>query len=172
MRCPQCEHDNLPGEDLCAGCGLDLAGLDVAAWGIDPTDPLLAVPLARLALKEPIVVREDTTVRDALARMYERHEGCVFVERDSRLVGVLTERDVCARVAVAGRDPQSTRVDDVMTKGPVTLRAEDPLAWALHRMGVDGHRHLPVLDGERLVGFLSVRSVLATLLDGPPPGGS
>lgn len=168
MRCPQCDHDNLPGDDLCAGCGLDLAGLDAAAWGIDAADPLLAVPLARLTLKTPIVVGEDATVGDAVARMHERHEGCVFVERESRLVGVLTERDVCARVAVAGRDPWATRVDDVMTKGPVTLHIDDPLAWALHRMGVDGHRHLPVLDGERLVGFLSVRSVLRTLLDGPP----
>lgn len=172
MRCPQCDHDNLPGEDLCAGCGLDLAGLDVAAWGVDPADPLLGVPVGRLALKRPILVPKDAKVADAVARMHERHEGCVFIEGETGLVGVLTERDVCARVAVAGKDPRTTRVDDVMTRAPVTLEVDDPLAWALHRMGVDGHRHLPVLDGERLVGFLSVRSVLRTLLDGAPEAGS
>ncbi len=167
MHCPQCDHDNIAGEDLCANCGLDLAGLDVHAWGMDPDDPLLAVPVAQLGLKTPIVVARDASVSDAIARMRERHEGCVFVVHEDRLIGVLTERDLCTRVAVPGRDPVLTRVDEVMTDRPVTLRAEDPLAWALHRMGVDGHRHLPVLDGERLVGFLSMRSVLRVLLDGP-----
>ena len=43
-----------------------------------------------------------------------------------------------------------------MTPNPVALEKDDVLAWALHRMGVDGYRHLPVLDGERLAGFLDV----------------
>ena len=168
MHCPQCDHDNLAGADLCENCGLDLAGLDEHAWGMDPDDPLLGVPLSRLPLKVAIVVSGDATVAHAIARMRELHEGCVFVVQDDRLIGVLTERDLCTRVAVPGRDPVLTRVDEVMTDRPVTLHVEDPLAWALHRMGVDGHRHLPVLDGERLVGFLSMRSVLRVLLDGAP----
>ena len=57
-------------------------------------------------------------------------------------------------------NPGRTRLEEVMTPNPVTLRREDPLSWALHRMGVDGFRHLPILDGERLIGFLSVRTVL------------
>ena len=167
MRCPQCDHDNIAGEDLCANCGLDLAGLDVHAWGMDPDDPLLAVPVARLALKAPIVLARESSVADAITQMKERHEGCVFVVQEERLIGVLTERDLCTRIAVPGRDPAVTRIDEVMTDLPVTLRAEDPLAWALHRMGVDGQRHLEVLDDDRLVGFLSMRSVLRILLEGP-----
>jgi CBS domain-containing protein len=164
VRCPQCDHENLPGDDLCASCGLDLAGLDVGAWGVDADDPLLCAPLASLPLNAPIVVEPDTPVSAALDRMRDRHEGCVFVLRGGDLAGVLTERDVCTRVVVPGRDPARTRVADVMTASPVTLRSDDPLAFALHRMGVDGHRHLPVLDGSRLVGFLSVRSVLKALI--------
>ena len=80
-------------------------------------------------------------------------------------MGVLTERDVGSRVAVPGRDPSRTRLEEVMTPNPVTLRTSDPLAWALHRMGVDGYRHIPVLKAERLVGFLSARTVLQILLD-------
>jgi CBS domain-containing protein len=75
----------------------------------------------------------------------------------------LTEHDVTVRVAAPGRDPTRTRLEQVMTPNPVTLQTDDPLAWALHRMGVDGYRHLPVLDGQRLVGFLSVRTVLRVL---------
>jgi len=68
------------------------------------------------------------------------------------------------RVASRGRDPSQIRLGEVMTPNPVALQKDDALAWALHRMGVDGYRHLPVLDGDRLVGFLSIRTVLRTLL--------
>ena len=97
--------------------------------------------------------------------MKQRQEGCVFIQDKERLVGVVTERDVTTQVAAPGRHPQHTRVEEVMTPRPVALQKGDSLAWAMHRMGVDGHRHLPVLDGERLCGFLSIRTVLQTLLD-------
>ena len=78
-------------------------------------------------------------------------------------MGVLTERDVSARLVTRRRDPNETRAEEVMTANPVRLRSEDPLAWALHRMGVDGHRHLPVTRADRLIGFLSIRTVLQAL---------
>ncbi len=123
-------------------------------------------PLEKLPLKKPLVLSPGATVARAIDLMRDRHEGCVFVEdAEGELVGVLTERDVSTRVASPGRDPEQTRLDDVMTPSPVVLQKQDPLAWALHRMGVDGHRHLPVLDDGRLVGFLSVRTVLKALLE-------
>ncbi len=166
MRCPACDHDNIPGEDLCENCGLDLAGLDVKAWGVDPEDPLLAAPLASLPLKEPLVLPPSATVTKAIDLMKHRHEGCVFIEDgQGRVLGVLTERDVTVRVAAPGRDPGQACLEEVMTQRPVALQKDDPLAWALHRMGVDGHRHLPVLDDERLIGFLSIRTVLRVFLE-------
>ena len=42
MRCPACKCDNIAGVDLCEDCGLDLAGLDVKAWGVSPDDPIIA----------------------------------------------------------------------------------------------------------------------------------
>lgn len=161
MNCPSCEHDNIPGEDLCEHCGLDLAGLDVAAWGVDPEDPVLKRPLGELKLKQPLTVGFDATAAVAIERMRTRREGCIFVvDATGALVGVVTERDVCARLVARHRDPTQTPVLELMTPRPVTLRSGDPLAWALHRMGVDGHRHLPVLDDRELVGFLSIRTVL------------
>ena len=166
MICPACDHDNIAGVDLCENCGLDLAGLDVTAWGVDPEDPLLAVPLGELPLKKPLTLPSDAAVSQAIEMMRERHEGCVFVEEaGGRLVGVFTERDVTVRIAARGRNPAETRLHEVMTSNPVALLDKDPLAWALHRMGVDGHRHLPVLDENGLVGFLSSRVVLRAFLD-------
>jgi CBS domain-containing protein len=165
MNCPACEHENLPGDDLCSECGLDLAGLDVAAWGVSPEDPILATPLASLPLKTPLLLGRDATALEAIDLMKEQHEGCVFVVGDpDGLCGVFTERDVTVRIASRGRDPSKVRLEEVMTPNPVALQKGDALAWALHRMGVDGYRHLPVLDGARLVGFLSIRTVLRTLL--------
>ena len=166
MRCPACDHENIPGEDLCAECGMDLAGLDVQVWGVDPKDPLLATPLADLPLKKPLILDPGSSVSAAVDLMRERREGCVFiVEEGAGLIGVFTERDVAVRVASRGRDPEKTPLLEVMTRSPLALQSDDPISFALHRMGIDGFRHLPVLDGERLHGFLSSRTVLKLLLD-------
>jgi CBS domain-containing protein len=164
MQCPACGHENIPGQDLCQSCCLDLAGLDVQAWGVSAEDPFLSRPLRDLPLKEPLVLGTEATVDDAVELMRERDEGCVFVEgEEHELIGVFTERDLAARVVARGQVPRETQLVDVMTPSPFTLRREDTMAFALHRMGVDGYRHVPVLDGGRLVGFLSMRTVLSVL---------
>ena len=165
MLCPSCDHDNIPGTDLCEHCGLDLAGLDIEAVGVDDDDPLLKTKLGSLPLKEPVVLGPTATVREAIALLNERQEGCLFVlEPDGALVGVVTEHDITTRVAAPGRDPRKIKLEDIMTPNPVSLEVADPFAWALHRMGVDGHRHLPVLRDGELCGFLSSRTVLEQLL--------
>ncbi len=164
MRCPACEHDNFEGTDYCDGCGLDMAGLDVRAWGIDPEDPKLAQRVSRLPLKESLVVAPEDSVADAITAMVEAREGCVFVCDQGELVGVLTERDIATRILARDRDPEETRVDQAMTRNPFTVRKDDRLAFALHRMGVDGFRHLPVMGSDqKLAGFLSMRAVLSEL---------
>jgi len=164
MRCPSCDHDNIAGAELCEHCGLDLAGLDVGAWGIDPDDPLLAAPISSLPVKVPLQLAPTATVSDGIHLMQERGEGCVFVVDDGEgLVGVVTERDLIKRVAAPGRDPAHTRLEEIMTRQPMALRPTDPFAWALHRMGVDGFRHIPLVNEGKLVGFVSVRSVIDAL---------
>ena len=163
MHCPACDHDNIQGAELCRECGLDLAGLDLE-WGLKSDDPVLSMPISELAIKEPLLLRPDASVAEAVELMRERREGCVFVtEEQAGLVGMLSERDVIVRVAAPGRDPAKTRLEEVMTGRPATLRPSDPLAWALHRMAVDGYRHLPLLEDGQLVGFLSIRTVIEKL---------
>ena len=164
MLCPDCAYDNIPGNDLCDKCGLDLAGLDVKAWGLSSEDPMLSMPLSALPLKEPITLEADATVSKAIELLTERREGCVIVrEGDDPVAGIFTERDATARVFARQRDPRELKLSDVMTRNPYTLQKDDALAFALHRMGVDGFRHLPVLDEGRVIGFLSMRTVLGAL---------
>lgn len=164
MLCPACNHDNIQGEDLCAECGVDLSGLDVQAWGVSPDDPLLARPLGELPLKRALMLPLDETVAAAVRLMQERHEGCVFVLGPGRqLEGVFSERDAALRVVSRGRDPQTMLLREAMTRNPFALRHDDSLAFALHRMGVDGFRHIPVLEDDQVIGFLSMRTVLQVL---------
>ncbi|HVS12455.1 MAG TPA: CBS domain-containing protein [Thermoanaerobaculia bacterium] len=167
MRCPSCDHDNIAGDDLCANCGMDLAGLDVKAWGLSADDPLLRRRVSELPIKRALTLGPEAPVAEAIRLMHQESEGCVFVEDEvGRMVGVVTERDVALRVAARGLDRERTTVSRVMTRDPFTVRLDDSFAFALHRMGVDGFRHVPVVDEERrLRGFLSIRSVLAVLAE-------
>lgn len=101
------------------------------------------------------------TVRDAARVMTERHIGAVLIAVDGRLQGIFTERDVLARVVAAGLDPDDTVLGGVMTPNPDTVAPNDTALEALRKMSERGYRHLPVLDGERVVGIVSIRDLYA-----------
>ncbi len=101
------------------------------------------------------------TVRDAARVMTERHIGAVLVAVDGRLQGIFTERDVLARVVAAGLDPDDTALGGVMTPNPDTVAPTDTALDALRRMSERGYRHLPVLDGDQMVGIVSIRDLYA-----------
>ena len=167
MRCLSCDCENLAGDDFCDNCGMDLAGLDVKAWGVGTDDPLLNLPLSALPMKEAVTLRPTATVLEAVGMLNERGEGCAFVTGDDdELLGVFTERDVMVRVVGRRRAPSDIRVSEVMTPDPFLLRREDVVAFALNRMGVGGFRHLPIVDaGNKLQGFISARTILRALAE-------
>ncbi len=117
----------------------------------------------------PDLVRDQTlaslppsaTVHDAAQVMTERNVGAVLVAVDGRLQGIFTERDVLARVVAAGLDPDETDLRAVMTPNPDTIAPHDTARDALRRMTERGYRHLPVLDGARMVGIVSIRDLYA-----------
>jgi len=163
MHCPGCGDDNLAGADLCDTCGTDLAGLDLPSERGGFTGRVLTDVVGALALRAPVIVSRDDTVAEAVRLMGEAREGCAFVVDDGDLVGMLTERHVLSRVAVPGRDPQATGVSEVMSENPRTLDTWQPVAHAMHLMAVEGLHHLPVLDGDRLAGVASARTLLRYL---------
>ncbi|HSB28944.1 MAG TPA: CBS domain-containing protein, partial [Pyrinomonadaceae bacterium] len=77
-----------------------------------------------------------------------------------KLMGVFSERDVLKRIVVAGRDPNSVRVGEVTSELRAVIRCDETPHQALERMELIGTRHLPVVDGERWVGMLSIRDLL------------
>jgi CBS domain-containing protein len=107
----------------------------------------------------PLVGRPDDTVQAAAARMAEHCCGSILVCDGGRLRGIFTERDLLARVVAAGRDPARTPLAEVMTPNPNTIGAAEPVAEAVRRMDEGCYRHLPVLEGGRVVGVVSLRDV-------------
>ena len=106
------------------------------------------------------------TVREAARLMAERRVGAVLVvspgNPGERLEGIFTERDVLNRVVAAGNDPESTRLDAVMTADPRTVTPIASALDALRAMHDGGFRHLPVIEAGRLIGVVSLRDFLAS----------
>ena len=100
------------------------------------------------------------SVREAARYMTERRVGAVCVLDGSRLVGVLSERDIMGRVVAPGLDLDRTTVGEVMTRDLVVGQAGDSHEDALRRMKQAGCRHLPVVDGDKLVGMVAQRDLL------------
>ena len=121
--------------------------------------PIVDVMSARLVQVEP-----SATVREAARRMTEQGVGSVAVCEGARLVGIFTERDLL-RLSAAGADLDSTSVGDEMTRALVTVSADADIVAAARLMGERGIRHLPVVEGENLLGVVGIRDVLGALAE-------
>ena len=104
-------------------------------------------------------ITPQTSVREAARLMAHRRIGAAMVLLEGRLVGVFSERDLTARVVAQGLDPDKTLVGAVMTGNPVTIGPKDVADDALALMREHGFRHLPVVDGGRVMGMVSVRDL-------------
>jgi CBS domain-containing protein len=113
-----------------------------------------------MAKGKRLVAPSSMRVIDAARMMAEKQAGAVLVIDDHHLVGIFTERDAVFRVMAAGRDPQATTLAEVMTPAPVTIAPDKPLGTALAIMHKRGFRHLPVVDGDRVLGIVSARNAL------------
>jgi CBS domain-containing protein len=111
-------------------------------------------------------VAPTATVAEAAETMVKGRVGSAVVVDGPWLLGIFTERDVL-RVAAAGADPTSTPVKDWMTKEPMTVDPDTDTDDAAAVMATQGFRHLPVVDGESVVGVVSLRDVLSARIRRP-----
>ena len=109
------------------------------------------------------------SIIEVAQRMVDRNVGAILVLEDGRLTGILTERDVLR--AVAHGLQEDTRVADCMTAHPETIGPDDTTEHAVVLMLHGGFRHLPVIEGDNLVGVLSIRDLVPLLLEDTAPRG-
>ncbi|HMK30399.1 MAG TPA: CBS domain-containing protein [Terriglobales bacterium] len=105
-------------------------------------------------------IESSITVLDAARYMAEKNVGAVAVVRAHELVGIFSERDLMKRVVSEGRNPKTTRVEEVMTKDPCVVSPNETLSNCMRLMKEHNFRHLPVCDGKKLKGLISLRDLL------------
>ncbi len=113
-----------------------------------------------VAGREVYHVRVEHTVRDAARYMSERRVGAVAVLQGDRLTGVLSERDIMSRVVARSLDPDAVMVGEIMTRDLVVASASDSNEDGVRKMKQAGCRHLPVIQGDRFLGMVSLRDLL------------
>jgi CBS domain-containing protein len=161
MRCPVCNHNNLPGSANCGRCLSDLTQLDRPVAQDRVERSLMEDPVSVLKPRPAVALTGTATVGDALRTMLEHDIGAILiVDESGRLVGILSERDLLVKVAGLVDDYRERPVSDFMTRQPETVRPTNSLAFALHKMDVGGYRHLPVVQDGLPLGMISVRDVL------------
>ena len=111
--------------------------------------------------REPYSMKATASVMDAAEFMARRRIGAVCVlDEEGRLMGVFSERDLLNRVVVPRLDAANMRLQEVTSPLRAVIRCDETPHQALERMEQIGSRHLPVVDGERWVGMLSMRDLL------------
>src|SRR5262245_6043930 len=122
------------------------------------------MPIADAMAVRVVTVQPKESVQVAIARMLEENVGAVAVCEGSRLVGIFTERDVLALAGGGARFDELT-VGAVMTRTLVTVTPDVNVVEAARLMGERRIRHLPVLEGENLLGIVGIREVLRALVE-------
>ncbi len=110
--------------------------------------------------REVVTAPETMTVSEAARVMRDKKVGAMQIVSEGRLVGIFTERDALFRVVAEGRDPNATRLADVMTRNPLTIHPDRPFSAALKVMHDGGFRNVPVVENGRPVGIISASDAL------------
>lgn len=118
---------------------------------------------ADLMTKEPVCCLPTDTAARAAQLMKDADVGPIPVvenEQSKRLVGIVTDRDLALKVVAEGRDPNAARVEEVMTREPLTCRPEDDARKAVDLMAERQLRRIPVVDeGGKIVGIIAQADV-------------
>jgi CBS domain-containing protein len=120
---------------------------------------LMGTPLSDMLAHDPVTLPPDTPIRRAAEIMVERRISSVLVTRDERLVGIVTDRDLRAKVVAAGLSTDRP-LSEIMTPDPVTLEGNTYAFEALLAMAKLHIHHLPVLDNGKVSGMITATDLL------------
>jgi len=115
---------------------------DIKAWSVGPQD----------------------SVFSALQVLADRDVGALMVIENGKLVGVFSERDYTRKIALSGRSSKDTKVQDIMTSQVLTVTAKTRTRDCMALMSQKKIRHLPVMDGDRAIGMISIRDIMDDII--------
>lgn len=120
-----------------------------------------------LDAKRPAIhaIRPEAPVLDAIRLMADAHIGAVLVMDGPRLVGIVSERDYARKVVLQGRSSADTPVRDIMTSRVLTATSADTSDRCMQVMTEHRIRHLPVIDGDDVVGVVSIGDLVKAVIE-------
>src|SRR5438132_5386157 len=101
-------------------------------------------------------IAPDATVFKAIEMMADKNVGALLVMKGEKLVGIISERDYTRKVFIRGKSSKETRVDEIMSKDVTTTKPQDGVDDCLRLMTEKHIRHLPVVDGGKVIGVISI----------------
>ena len=124
-------------------------------------------PVSELLKNRPSEVwhtAPSTSVFDALHQLSRYEVGALMVMVDDKLVGVFSERDYTRKVALQGRNSKETLVSDIMTANVLTVTPKTNTHECMALMSQKKIRHLPIVDGETVLGMISIRDIMDDII--------
>ena len=122
----------------------------------------------RLLQSKPVelhAIGPDAPVLDAIKQMAQQRIGALLVMEGERLVGILSERDYARKVVLQGRSSKDTPVRDIMTAQVVSVAPDDTCDHCMQLVTNRRIRHLPVLDGDTVVGVVSIGDLVKAVIE-------
>jgi len=101
-------------------------------------------------------IQPDATVFQAIQMMAEKNIGALLVTENDRLLGVVSERDYTRKVMLKGKTSRETKVREICSVCPAVISPNDSVDEAMRKMSSRRVRHLPVVEGEKIVGIVSI----------------
>ena len=114
---------------------------------------------------EVFAIGPDQPVLDAIKLMADKRIGAVLVMQAGRLIGILSERDYARKIVLQGRSSADTPVRDIMTADVVSVRQTDTADHCMQLVTNRRIRHLPVLDGDAVLGVVSIGDLVKAVIE-------
>ncbi|MXZ81421.1 MAG: CBS domain-containing protein [Gammaproteobacteria bacterium] len=109
-------------------------------------------------------VTSEQSVLEAIRLMSDHGIGAVLVMDDGRLVGILSERDYARKVILQDRSSRETLVGDIMTRNVFTATTDRTISECMAMMSENDFRHLPVVEGDRVIGMISIGDLVRAMI--------
>ena len=106
----------------------------------------------------------DVIVKDAMNLMIEKHIHCLVVYENEKMCGIVSDRDYAHKIVAKGLDPEQVKVGDIMTRSVITINRTASIADCMKIMSEHRFRHLPVAEGEDIVGMISMTDVMRVMM--------
>ncbi|WP_258084109.1 CBS domain-containing protein [Thermococcus thermotolerans] len=121
------------------------------------------IAVGQVVKRKAVIVKPDDTVHRVARILSKNKVGSAVVVKGDEIVGIITDRDILDKVVARGRDPKEVKVEEVMTKKPITIEDDYDISDAIDRMMEKGIRRLLVTRLGKPIGFVTAADLLAAL---------